>query len=220
MITGPFSVSKALSEGWRLAQKHWLILIGLYLGFMMLAFILQLFQGSDIASFRYWIIFLIAVAIQYIFLAGYYKMYLVATDDEEPEFSLFKLCLPRVIPLFVACLLLGLGCVIGFCLLIAPGIWFAIRFCFVPFIIVDQKDCGIIEAFRKSYELTADRFWPLFGFAMLNLLVYLAGLIAFVVGVFFTMVICGFAYASAYRMLQDRHDSGYKEIPVTETTEQ
>lgn len=203
MITGPFSVSKAFSEGWKLTKKHWLVMIGLYLGFTILSLLLSLFQGSDPASVRFWIITLISIAISLVFTAGYYKMYLVATDGEEPEFDLFGKCLPKVLPLFGVSVLFTLGFVIGLGLLIVPGIWFGVRFGFAPLILIDKEKCGVFEAFSKSYEITSGYFWPLLGLALLSFLVYLAGIIVLIVGIFLAMVIVYFAYTVAYRMLEN-----------------
>lgn len=207
MITGPFKVSSAFSEGWKLTKQHWLVMIGLLLGFIILNLLLSLFQGSDQVSARFWIFQIVVLAVSVIFQAGYYKMYLVASDGEEPEFNLFGKCIKKAIPFFIVSLLFGLGGVIGLCLLIVPGIWFMVRFAFAPIIMIDKEECGIIEAFKRSYALTEGHFWPLLGMGILAWLIYLAGLIVLIVGVFLAVVWVYFAFTVAYRMLENPSDN-------------
>ncbi|MGL4293516.1 MAG: hypothetical protein ACRCSQ_08070 [Bacteroidales bacterium] len=214
MITGPFKVSRAFSEGWKLTKKHWLVMIGLYLGFTIVSLLLGLFQGADVSSIRYWLFFIITLVIGAIFNAGYIKMYLVASEDEEPEFNLFGKSIKKVVPLLIASLLYGLGTMIGTCLLIIPGIWFAIRFSMVPFAIMDTEDCGIIDSFKKSYEMTKGKFWPLLGMFALFILCLIAGLICLIVGVFLAGVLVTFAQVAAYRMLDHKEE----ELVVIEET--
>lgn len=54
----------------------------------------------------------------------------------------------------------------GFCLLIVPGLYLLTKLQFAPFYIVDEK-CGIIEAFKKSYQLTTGNFAPLLGIVLI-----------------------------------------------------
>ncbi|MEG0948922.1 MAG: hypothetical protein RR303_07700 [Bacteroidales bacterium] len=203
MITGPFKVSRAFSEGWKLTKQHWLVMIGLLLGFAILSLLLSLFQGSTPDTARFWIFQIVILAVSIIFQAGYYKMYLVASDGEEPEFNLFGKCIKKAFPFFIVSLLFGLGVVIGLGLLIVPGIWFMVRFAFAPIIFIDKEECGIMEAFKRSYALTEGHFWPLFGMGILACLIYVAGLIVLIVGVFLAVVWIYFAFTVTYRMLEN-----------------
>ncbi|MEG1586090.1 MAG: hypothetical protein RR346_04375 [Bacteroidales bacterium] len=213
MINGPFSVSKAFSEGWKLTKKHWLIMIGLMLGLTIVTLIITLFQGTDHTSIRYYIFNLITLVIGVIFNAGYYKMYLVAADGEEPEFNLFGKCLKRAFPLFIQQFIYGMGVFIGICLLIVPGIWFAVRFGFGALSLLDDEECGIIESFRRSFKLTSGYALPLTGMVFLSFLIIIAGLILFVIGVFPATVWITFAFVAAFRMLQNKQQD---EVVVIE----
>lgn len=62
-----------------------------------------------------------------------------------------------------AVILYGLVVLLGLVLLIIPGIYLAIRFAFVPIILID-KEIGIKEAFRRSTEITKGYKWKILGF--------------------------------------------------------
>jgi len=84
---------------------------------------------------------------------------------------------------YVAYIFTVLGGLIFF---IIPGIYFAIRFQFVPNLLVDKK-MKFKEAFALSTKMTENIKWKLFGFGMLQgimcLGIFLLGLIALIVGV-------------------------------------
>lgn len=217
MITGNFSVKKAIKEGWKLTKEHWLVMIGLMLGYTILNMLLGLFSGSNITSIRYIIVQLVILAISMIFTAGYTKMYLVATDGEEPEFNLFSKCAKKAFPLFVISILLSIGIVFGIILLIVPGLWFAARFGFAALILLDREKCGIIEAFKESFRLTKGHEWELIGMMFISLLIYIGGVICLIVGIFLSTVWVYFAYTTAFRQLQneDREKSEQEAIATS-----
>lgn len=67
-------------------------------------------------------------------------------------------------------ILLGLVILGGFILLIVPGIYFALRFLFVPILIVD-KEVRIREAFARSTQLTKGSKWKLLWFMLILILI-------------------------------------------------
>lgn len=56
-------------------------------------------------------------------------------------------------------ILFFVGTVIGFILLIIPGIWFALTYQFAVIAIATHPEQGIMNAFRKSKEITQNRKW-------------------------------------------------------------
>ncbi|MEG1616250.1 MAG: hypothetical protein RR202_09130 [Bacteroidales bacterium] len=201
MIQQIFKVKDAFALGWKLTKQHWLVMVGLYLGYTIVAMILNLFSGSEFSA-RYFIVMAITILFQYLFMAGYTKMYLNAADGEEPEFSAFGQMAKRFLPFFLTSLLFGIATVIGISLLIVPGIWFLVRFGLAPMVIIDKENTSVIEAFKESYRLTDGHSWPILGFYGVSILVVLLGLICLIVGVFLAYVVVLFASVCMYRMLQ------------------
>lgn len=75
-------------------------------------------------------------------------------------------------PLFIVALLVGLGLMIGFLLLIIPGIILAVRWAVSAAVVVAERE-GPTSAIGRSSELTAGYRWAIFGLLLLYIvLVY------------------------------------------------
>ncbi len=106
----------------------------------------------------------------------------------------------------------GLAVYVGLVFLIAPGIFFAVRWVFAPIYLIDHPEAGIGEALRASWDKTADHFWPLLGLGIVTGLIAGAGLLVCCVGYFFTMTILYVAQVITYRLLwQDEEEQANEE---------
>ena len=106
----------------------------------------------------------------------------------------------------------GLSVYVGLIFLIAPGIFFAVRWVFAPIYLIDHPEAGIGEALRASWDKTADHFWPLLGLGIVTGLIAGAGLLVCCVGYFFTMTILYVAQVITYRLLwQDEEEQANEE---------
>lgn len=109
-------------------------------------------------------------------------------------------------------LIYGLAVYVGLIFLIAPGIFFAVRWIFAPIYLIDHPEAGIGEALRASWDKTADHFWPLLGLGIVTGLIAGAGLLVCCVGYFFTMTILYVAQVITYRLLwQDEEEQANEE---------
>ena len=90
---------------------------------------------------------------------------------------------------------------IGLLLLIVPGIYLAIRFGQFQSAIVD-RDLGVLDSLAYSSDITTNNRMSLFGLAVLNMLIVLAGAIALCIGMIFAIPIVWLASLTAYRWLQ------------------
>jgi len=97
----------------------------------------------------------------------------------------------------LANLLAGAIIVIGLVLLIVPGIIFACKLAFVPYLVVDRK-MEVIEAVKESWRMTGGHAWKVFFIGVLAILLAIAGLICFGVGIIFAIIWINLAFASLY----------------------
>ncbi|MCK5708913.1 MAG: hypothetical protein KAI07_00110 [Deltaproteobacteria bacterium] len=97
-------------------------------------------------------------------------------------------------------ILYGLAIFIGLILLIVPGVYLAIKYQFVPYLIVD-KGMDPIEAFKESGKMTAGSKWNLFLFLILQVIIVILGFLAFIVGIFVALPIVMVAEAYVYKKL-------------------
>lgn len=106
----------------------------------------------------------------------------------------------------------GLAVYVGLIFLIAPGIFFAVRWVFAPIYLIDHPEASIGEALRASWDKTADHFWPLLGLGIVTGIIAGAGLLVCCVGYFFTMTILYVAQVITYRLLwQDGEEQANEE---------
>lgn len=90
------SPSGALKKGWELTKKHFIVMLGLVLGYMVLLWVISLLSGADTTTFRYWILYLVNLVLSVWVNAGFAKILLNAYDGEEPSFSVFGELLPKL----------------------------------------------------------------------------------------------------------------------------
>ena len=86
---------------------------------------------------------------------------------------------------------------IGLILLIVPGIIFACKLAFTPYLVVDKK-MEVIEAVKTSWHMTNGYAWKVFLIGLLAIPINIAGLICFVVGVIISGMWINLAFASLY----------------------
>lgn len=85
----------------------------------------------------------------------------------------------------------------GMVLLIIPGIIFACKLAFVPYLIVD-KNMEAVEAVKKSWELTSGYSFTIFIIGFLVIFVAILGLLFFGVGIIISIIWIRLAFAAVY----------------------
>ena len=87
--------------------------------------------------------------------------------------------------------------IIGLILLIIPGIIFACKLVFTPYLVVDRK-MDVIEAVKESWRMTNGHAWKVFLIGLLAIPISIAGLICFGVGIIVSLMWIRLAFASLY----------------------
>jgi len=113
-----------------------------------------------------------------------------------------------VIANIVVAIIVGLGMV----MLIVPGIIFACRLAFVPYLVVDRK-MDVMEALRVSWDMTRGHGWQIFFMGFLAIWIAIAGLVMFFVGIFISIMWISAAFAAMYHSVELK--SGVPEITYT-----
>ena len=97
----------------------------------------------------------------------------------------------------LASLLVGIIIGIGFILIIVPGIIFACKLAFTPYLVVDRK-MEVIEAIKTSWRMTGGHAGKVFLIGLLAIPIFFAGLICLGVGVIISFMWVTAAFASLY----------------------
>jgi hypothetical protein len=107
---------------------------------------------------------------------------------------------PRFWDFLLGSILYALIVLGGLILLIIPGIYWAIKYHFYGYLIIDQG-MGPMDAIRKSGELTDGVKWNLLLFWLVLVGIYILGFLACCVGILFAIPVMMVAVAYVYRTL-------------------
>jgi uncharacterized membrane protein len=198
-----FSKTDLLKEAWELFKKNLNLLLGLigvYLAYYIAQWLISyLFGNTPLASLLSLIFAILFLAIQ----LGAYNMILKLVDGKNAvlkDLYTYPNLTMKVVKNVVAGFLVGLAVVGGLILLIIPGIYIAVRLMFFTYYIID-KDAGIIDSLKMSWELTKNGVMNLFLLALIFLAINFVGAIL-VVGLAVTMPLTFLATALLYRKFQ------------------
>jgi len=87
--------------------------------------------------------------------------------------------------------------IVGLLLFIIPGIIFAIKLVFAPYLVVDRK-MDAVSAVKESWKMTSGHGFTIFAMAILASFIVLGGLIVFFVGIFISIIWISAAFAALY----------------------
>lgn len=202
-----FSKKEALSFGWKTFKSRWLFFVGLTI----LTIIFNIIPGvvggyipQDQAMVSYGIttlgwIFSTIVSI------GIMKVMLRTVDGERPTLLDVLKSYRLFFKFFFASVLAGGIVLIGFILLIVPGILFSLRLQFTVYAIVD-RGMGPIAAIKYSWTITRGHAMNILLFNVLIGLVSLLGVLALGVGLLVATPVTALSLAWVWRKLQVRPD--------------
>jgi uncharacterized membrane protein len=199
----------AYRYGWRVMSKNFISLFLVTIIIIMASVPLGIFINvSDIHPDN-WGFVAVAVMMAQVFGLAYSifilspldygakLVYLKAARNDEFEvvnmFDSFK----NYLNVVLASLLSGAIIAFGFFFLIIPGIVFACRLVFVPFLVMDKK-LDPVKAVEESWRLTKGHGWRIFWMGILAFFIIIAGLIALVFGVFISGIWISATFASLY----------------------
>ncbi|MEI7498909.1 MAG: YciC family protein [Bacteroidota bacterium] len=91
----------------------------------------------------------------------------------------------------------------GFIMLFVPGIIFACKLSFVPYLVMDEK-MEAVDAVRKSWKMTKGHTGTIFLMGIVAFIVGLCGLICFVIGIIPAVIWISLAFAGIYMVVSGR----------------
>lgn len=130
---------------------------------------------------------------------------LLLRAHEAPESAKFTdLWAPQPFWTFVlAGITVGIIAVVGFILLIVPGVVWSLRYMFVPYLVMDRK-LGVSEALAESSRITKGHKWQLLGLVLVLVGVNILGAVLLLVGLLVSIPVTYLALVHAYRALEHK----------------
>ena len=203
-----FVIEEALQYGWNVMKAHFWFFVGVLIVAWAIAWVPHIIanvlqEESAGLSLLFRIVGWVADIIVSI---GLITIALKFMDDKEPKFEDLFSFKPFFWKYLGAAILTGLVVCAGFILLLIPGIYWALKFQFFGYFVVEQG-CDPVEAMRKSSRITKSVKWKLFGFGIVLAVINIVGAICLLVGLFVTIPTTLLAYSSVYRKLFGQTES-------------
>lgn len=195
-----FSRNEAIRFGWEIAKKN--------VGFFVIIFVIMVLVNAPNSINNYtknnfpllaFVLSIIIWVVQMIVQMGLINIALKFADDKKPTYSDLFYYTP-IVNYVAGSILYGLIVGLGIILLIIPGIYFAIKYQFYGYLIID-KGFGPVAALKKSAEMTKGVKWNLFLFGLLIAGINILGVLALFIGLLWTMPTSIIALAFVYRKL-------------------
>jgi len=208
-----FSKSEAIKFGWGAMKANFWKLLGILAVAWLIIAVLSWVTGK-MPSGLSGLFSLATVAVELVIGIGLIRIALKVCDGQPIEIGDIFSGYPLIWKYFLVSILVGLITFTGFILLIIPGIIWALKYQFATYLVVD-KGSGVMEAIKKSGQMTAGEKWNLFVFGLLLGLMNVAGALALGFGLLATVPTTMIAAAYVYRKLLAAQDGG---VVVAENT--
>lgn len=198
-----FFIGESLGFGWKTFKANWLFFLGLMLLLALVNFVPNYVSSlfpKNLAAIGA-IISLLGWIFNLILSVGLIKIALNFVDSGRSNFKDLFLEIRTVIFYILTAVLVGIITLVGFILLIIPGVILAIRLQFWSYLLVDKK-LDPIQAIKGSWTLTSGHGWDLVGFGAALAVLNLLGLLLLVVGLVITAPVTMLATAYLYRSLK------------------
>jgi uncharacterized membrane protein len=202
-------VRASYGNGWR---KLWKNFLELFL-ILIISFVIGIPTGMGGWAHGGASAFLTVIGIAYALLVsnpvtyGVYYAYLEAARGDKVEIKDMFAAFQNYWNAVLANLLVAVIVFIGLILIIVPGIVFACKLAFTPYLVVDRK-MEVIEAVKTSWRMTGGgRSWKVFLIGLLGIPIFIAGLICLGVGVIISIMWINMALASLYHAVASREES-------------
>lgn len=182
-----FTNGEAIRYGFEHTKKHFWFLAGLFLLIILISAGFGRVHGLSFVVSLFTSISVIAIALE---------IHAGRTVSIKHFYSKYHTILEYLVATILYCLMV-IG---GFILLIIPGIYFAIKYQFYKFLVID-KEMKPIEALKESAKMTEGHMWQLFGLFWIIIGINILGLLALGVGLFLTVPTTLLAYTFVYKRL-------------------
>lgn len=198
------TVGDAFNHGWKTIWKYFLelFLIGLLLLVISLPInALQFLFVNHDPGFGMVIFILFAIGYGILILGpvqyGMYYAYLKAARGEQVQVADMFAFKDNYVNVMLASLLTNIIIGIGMFMLVIPGIIFACKLAFVPYLVIDKK-LDVMKALQASWKMTDGYAMNIFVMGLLSIFIVIGGFIAFLVGVIIAAMWIYASFASIY----------------------
>ncbi|MCW8126266.1 hypothetical protein [Microbulbifer halophilus] len=214
------SIGDICSEAWRRTKGNkgtiWLAVLLYLAAFLVVSFVAGLLTGYSAfnieqqvnASLTSSLLYnLIVNIVAGPLMAGMIMIGVKIARDEETSPTEIFAYFDKLLPLVVASILMTILTMLGFVLLILPGIYLAVAYTLALPLIAD-RNLGPWQALETSRKAITKHWFGFFGFLIVCLLLYIAGAIPLMIGLIWVIPLVSIAVGIAYRNIFGGPESG------------
>jgi hypothetical protein len=137
---------------------------------------------------------------------------LLVSQGKKPDFAdIWHIFVRKGFKLLLLEVVMGLILIVGFLALIIPGVILLWRLFLAPYLLLD-KDIGIQEALRRSWNLTRGYAWPIYSVILFAILLSITGAIPYLGPIISFLLLVAFAVAPALRY-QELKEARHRASP-------
>ena len=199
------SIFNIFGKAWELFKENLSDLITITFFYLILVAIIYAIDPSNdkVDSAFDLILSIICGIAQMILTLGFYKSMLDTVDGDKPRIeTLFNNRKPTLILHYIlGSIIIGVGVLAGLIFFIIPGIFLAIRLQFYTYLLLEQEECDCMKALSTSWAMTDGHVINLFTLGLLSIILVIAGVISFLIGIFAAVPVSIIMLALAYRIL-------------------
>jgi uncharacterized membrane protein len=187
------SIGSCLNRGWELVKRHFWLTVGTSSA----AFLLQLLV--EFIPILGWILSTVFIMVLW---GGVDWLFLKLARGQPASFGdMFSGFSTAFVPLMllsvITMTLVPMGCL----LCVVPGLYLMAVWMLFPVLLIMDKRMDFWPAMELSRKMVHKHFWQVFGFMMMTLLIFFAGVLLLGVGIFLTAAITNGAFIYAYEDL-------------------
>jgi uncharacterized membrane protein len=207
-----FSATNIIGQAWEVWKKHivftWMVL-GVMVAISVVFSILNPKGDSAIIS-------ILSSLVSLFFELGAIALLLkLVRTDTEGDIKEIASQSAIYVQSLIATIVFGVMLFVGLLLLIIPGIYVAMRFMFLPYVLVDQK-LGWKEALKEASRLSEGNRLNLFGFVILLAIMNVVGALLLLVGLLVTAPVSYIAMTMMYEYLKKEKSGATEEVKLEE----
>ncbi len=189
-----------IKEAWELVKKNAKFIAILMVAFVVYQIVQGVVQGFFGEGLLASLVSLGFTVLTLFFQIGFIKIILKLIDGHKAEISELWAYPQYLLRMIGATIVYTIIIVIGFILLIIPGIYLALRLQFYSYYIVD-KNAGALDSLRMSWKATDKNVINIFLFMLLIIGINILGALALLVGLLITIPVSIIAVTLLYRKL-------------------
>ena len=193
-----FKISEIYKTAWSQITKNFWFLTVSTLVFGAIYMLFSMWKHGLVAFF----FFLVSRIAWTIFSIGMIKIAFDLHKGLVPNVRHFETDVKTFFRMIWAGIITVFFCIIGFVLLIVPGIIVAMRLSLTYYIIID-KNMSSWQAIKESWELTRGYSWKIFGLSILSGIIILISIIPFGLGLLVSIPFVLLSYVGLYLKIKE-----------------